>query len=370
MSIHINKKRKQYFICYHAVDDATGKMKTFSVTNSKWTLDRGIKYMKSIEQEVIIEDKKKRKLKLSKGNNVILDELINMYDRTLNSQFKLQTCDNKRYIINKYIRTSFRVEKALNEAFTIYTVDKFYCDINSTGLGHKRRNEIFKLTRDLLSYACDRDYMSYEYVSKLKNLIKNVKGVKKPREKLMFWTNEEWDTFIKSFDDDDKFKMLFEVDYKCALRFGEVLALKWNDFDLKNKTLMIDESLDHHGNVGTPKNESSHATVSLSQKLCDMLVQYKKDTCGNDDDFIFFADKRTSRTTVVRVMKEHIEKSGVPTISFHGLRHSCASRMISAGCSVLLVSKHLRHSSTQETLNTYAHLFPKDTEGLMEKVFD
>ena len=88
-----------------------------------------------------------------------------------------------------------------------------------------------------------------------------------------------------------------------------------------------------------------------------------------DDDYMFFADKRTSRTTIRRVMDEHIKLANVPHIKFHGLRHSCASRMINAGCSVLLVSKHLRHASTQQTLDTYSHLFPNETIGLMDKIF-
>ena len=37
--------------------------------------------------------------------------------------------------------------------------------------------------------------------------------------------------------------------------------------------------------------------------------------------------------------------------------------------SVLLVSKHLRHASTQQTLDTYSHLFPNETIGLMDKIF-
>ncbi len=64
-------------------------------------------------------------------------------------------------------------------------------------------------------------------------------------------------------------------------------------------------------------------------------------------------------------MNEHIAMSGVIVIPPHGLRHSCASRMINMGLSPLIVSKHLRHSSVKETLDTYSHIFPSETIGVM-----
>lgn len=369
MSIHINKARKQYFICYKNFDEVDGKYKTITITNSKWTLDKGLKYMKSIEQEVVLEDKRKRKLRLSKGKDLTLEDLINLYDKTLEQSFKNQSCYNKRLIISKYIVKLFPIEKDLNSAFTIQSIERFKSKILECNLGHKRVNEIYKLVKDLFDYATERDYMTYELANKFKAILKNVKAKGKVKEKLCFWTNEEWDKFINSFDEKDKFKMLFEVDYKCALRLGELLALRWNDFDSDKKTILVDESYDNLGNLTTPKNDSSCATVSLSSDLVEKLQHFKEETCGSDDDFIFFPDRHTSRTTIRRVMEKHIAISGVPYIKFHGLRHSCASRMINAGCSPLLVSKHLRHSSTQQTLDTYSHLFPNETIGLMDKIF-
>ena len=103
--------------------------------------------------------------------------------------------------------------------------------------------------------------------------------------------------------------------------------------------------------------------------MVDELLWLKRETAADDGDLMFFADRGTSRTTVRRVMDAHAEKAGIPHIKFHGLRHSCASRMIHAGCSPLIVSKHLRHSSVKETLDTYSHIFPNETVGLMDKVF-
>ena len=104
-------------------------------------------------------------------------------------------------------------------------------------------------------------------------------------------------------------------------------------------------------------------------EFCDRLLQYKFDLAASDNDFMFFGEKHVSRTNVRKIMSKHIELSGVPYIKFHGLRHSCASRMINAGVSPLIVSKHLRHSSVKETLDTYSHIFPNETVGIIDKIF-
>ena len=84
---------------------------------------------------------------------------------------------------------------------------------------------------------------------------------------------------------------------------------------------------------------------------------------------IFFKDKKINRYEVDKVFKKHTELAKLTPIHFHGLRHSMASLMINKGFNVLLVSKHLRHANTQQTLNTYSHLFPKITQDYMEQVF-
>lgn len=368
MSVHVNKARKQYFICYKTTDEA-GKQKTISVYNRDWTLAKGKKYVKSIEQAVVEDDIRKRKLRLRKGDTCILRDLLDDVEADWSLRFKRQTSYHKTHIAEKYIFGMFPVEKTITEVFTIANVEEFRKKVADTGLSQDWMNKIFGVLREVLSFSSDRDYLPYETSMKLSNILKPIVGRKEMAPKLMFWTNDEWDRFIASFDDDDRFKVLFELTYCAGLRFGEVLALKWEDFLPESKTISVNKSSDNSGIISSTKNTSSNATVTIPETMIERLSKFRCDYAANDGDFIFFANHRTSRTTVRRVMKEHIDKSGVPFIKFHGLRHSCASRMIHAGISPLIVSKHLRHSSVKETLDTYSHLFPNDTVGVIDKVF-
>ena len=120
--------------------------------------------------------------------------------------------------------------------------------------------------------------------------------------------------------------------------------------------------------------DSTAAPVCILAPISTWVVtvmSYIRDSEGfeslNISEFVFFI-KHTSRTTARRILNEHIKISEVKKIKFHGLRHSMASRMINKGCNPLIVSKHLRHSSTQQTLDTYSHLFPNITNGIMDKI--
>lgn len=371
MSICTDKKNRKYYISYQ-IKMPNGTYKTFNIRNKNWTLAIGKKYMKSIEAEEIEKDYKKRKIIIHEGNSVSLNHLIDMYFIENEIQFKPQTLYNKKIIINKYIKPYFNVKENLEKSFTLSKIESFKQSIiTEKEISTDRKNKIFNIFKELLEYAIDHEYISYEIYRKLTKVLKKIRIIhKKKEDKLLFWTNEQWDLFYATFEEDDKWRLLFKVTYYGALRIGELLALKWKCFDANKGTIYIHESIDSLGNSMSTKTMSSDAIVQLPKTLVDELKKFKEENIFEDNDYVFFGTKRTSRTTIRRIMKEHIDKSGVPFIKFHGLRHSCASRLINAGISPLLVSKHLRHSSTQETLDTYSHLFPSATIGFIDSVFE
>lgn len=106
--------------------------------------------------------------------------------------------------------------------------------------------------------------------------------------------------------------------------------------------------------------QSDERSLPLPIGLSSRLDEYQKGFAAAPGEPMFFADGRTSRATVMRMIKVH-EASGGPFIRFHGLRHSYATHLIDISMSPLIVSKHLRHSSAKETLDAYSHVFPNET---------
>jgi len=60
-----------------------------------------------------------------------------------------------------------------------------------------------------------------------------------------------------------------------------------------------------------------------------------------------------------KIKKEQKAELLLKEISFHGLRHTSASLLISKGQDVVTVSKRLGHSNSGTTLKIYAHAFEK-----------
>ncbi len=73
-----------------------------------------------------------------------------------------------------------------------------------------------------------------------------------------------------------------------------------------------------------------------------------------------------------RVLFNHfmsvIEKTGLPKIRFHDLRHTAATFMFKQGVHPKVVQERLGHSSIIQTLDTYSHVIPSMQENISNKI--
>jgi integrase len=53
-----------------------------------------------------------------------------------------------------------------------------------------------------------------------------------------------------------------------------------------------------------------------------------------------------------------VKASGLPRITFHGMRHTHATILLAKGLPVKVVSERLGHATVQITLDTYGHVMP------------
>lgn len=83
---------------------------------------------------------------------------------------------------------------------------------------------------------------------------------------------------------------------------------------------------------------------------------------SNPNNFVFLARSRgaVSPETVNHLLRK-VYQAGIISkpITFHGLRHTHASYLISSGISTHYISERLGHKNTIVTETTYAHLFKK-----------
>lgn len=371
MAIVEDKSRGKYYISYHIVYP-NGDKKTVNIKRKEWSFSKvGKRYMKSIEASEIEKDKAKRLNAFSIGGRTVqFASLCSEYVREQERTLKRGTSYAKSHIVTKYILPSFRVEAPITAAMTPETCRRFKESVWEKDVTSEHKGRIIRIMREVVAFAADNDLITYEDARKMEKLLTSPRASIQEKPQHEFWTPEEYQAFRDTFKgDDEKWGVAFDVIYYGALRLGEALALKWKWVDFSKNSIFINEALDLTGAVTTTKNSASRASVSLPTAVMDELSWLKGALCASEEDYVIFG-KKTSRTSLRRKMDAHIKEAGVKKIRVHDLRHSMASRLINMGVNPLIVSKHLRHSSTQQTLDTYSHLFPNITDGIMDQVMN
>ena len=103
------------------------------------------------------------------------------------------------------------------------------------------------------------------------NPCKKVKKMgKSDANKLEFWTKDEYDKFIATIKEDDRYYTLFEILFWTGCRVGELLALTVDDIDFVNNQIHISKTyyrMNREDVITTPKTEQSIRTVDIPEFL-------------------------------------------------------------------------------------------------------
>jgi integrase len=162
-------------------------------------------------------------------------------------------------------------------------------------------------------------------------------------------------------------------------RRGELLAVAWSHIDLDGARVRIERSVEQTrkedgGSVlrlKTPKTKAGRRTLSLPASAVTVLRQHKVAQMQlrlqlglgklPDDAFVFCRPDGSiyPPNDLSRDWARACKALGLPRVSFHALRHTHASALISSGMDVVAISKRLGHKSPTTTLRIYAHLFAR-----------
>lgn len=147
-----------------------------------------------------------------------------------------------------------------------------------------------------------------------------------------------------------------------GMRIGEVCALKWEDVDFAQKTVIVKHTVGRIYNCelkstervhSSPKTKNSCREIPISKQLFQALKMVRKQSqspyvVGTSTQS---KDPRSYRDFFARLLK----RLNIPHIVFHGLRHTFATRCIESQCDYKTVSAILGHSNIATTLNLYVH---------------
>ena len=149
-----------------------------------------------------------------------------------------------------------------------------------------------------------------------------------------------------------------------GLRRGEICDLRWEAVDLEAGFLTVQETEDFETKTGTEER------VPIVQRAEDVLRRKMDDRESDDPSERVFKGVGGGPLNghyVTERFRHYRKKADLPEeISFHSLRHTCASLLIMEGVSPRTVQAMLRHSRIEVTMK-YAHLAPERFKNQIEE---
>ena len=193
---------------------------------------------------------------------------------------------------------------------------------------------------------------------------------------------KESDKFMQ-VDDLSKLKQLVidELDFKktgkyiiltgilTGARYSEIVGLTWDDIDFTNKKINIDKTWDYKFYTGfnPTKTKASIRTVDVTDELLNPLRHLKTEQAehflkiGYRDEYnlVFRNNRREipSNSAANKLLKSLENRLNFnQSYTFHSLRHSHVSYLLSKGVDIFYISKRIGHSDVTTTEKVYSHL--------------
>lgn len=193
------------------------------------------------------------------------------------------------------------------------------------------------------------------------------------RERVMeaVWTVEDVHRFL-TYVADDRLAALYRVAIVTGLRRGELVGLRWLDIDLVAGAIRVVQQVVQLGtqlHLGRPKTRSGERLVAVDLTTVALLEAHRErqrreqeawGSAWHQTGHVFtYQDGHVLQPDyVTHKFRRDARRAGLPSIRFHGLRHTSASLALAAGVPMKVVSDRLGHSTTTITADLYSHVLP------------
>ncbi len=211
---------------------------------------------------------------------------------------------------------------------------------------------VLAIIRQIYNYANDHHFYSGD------NPSTKVKRPKFDNRRSGFFSEEQASLLLKNLSSrsSDLHDMSL-LSLRCGLRAGEISGLTWQDISIERETITIRD----------PKNNRNRIVPMMTADVTDIFKKRKENSTNN----LVFPDRNgKKRETVSNLFERAIKELGFndgvedrrQKLTFHSLRHTCASWLVMKGVPLYTVKEILGHRSITMT-ERYSHLTPDAFEG-------
>jgi integrase len=369
-----NGETRYLFQTYLGIDPITNK--------ERRTTRRGFKTMKEAKQAErnLLLDVEENGLPSNQSDgfqNPTFEELAQLWLENYKTTVKSSTFENVRSKVEKMTKKHFKELKL--KKITVAYCQRVVIELSKSYVLY---NHYLSVINRIFKYAVLMDILDsnpFDKVIKPKS--------KQTQRKGNFLTKEELKEFLKLAQTATLsyfFPLVHLMSY-TGLRQGEALALKWSDIDFENKKITVNKTaarIKEKQILQTPKTKNSKRVISIDPTTLSILKSWKKDQIKiyfkngkhfeGDENFIF-TNQRADWVHIhnfIPYFKRFIADHKLKPITPHGLRHTHASLLFSAGVEPKNISDRLGHSTVQITLDLYTHISEEQRTDTVDKLLE
>lgn len=223
------------------------------------------------------------------------------------------------------------------------------------------------------------DKNKIDIIRKRHSLLCNIKPRKKSVKKEL--RESEFKNFLQKLAlfYGRKFELLAMIQYYCALRISEVVALHYKDFFLDYNNpymsyIKIERSVVYtHSTkeISYIQDGFKNGDIKIIPIFPELFVYLKNYIEDYKDNFLFIEDNQIPRyNTIKYAYNLSFKRAGLHYQGTHILRHGGCSRVFNLSGGNIVVASQLLGNSEQETIKTYAHSYKNTLQALNNTFFN
>lgn len=202
------------------------------------------------------------------------------------------------------------------------------------------------------------------------------------RKEMNYLNKEEVQRFLAEVEGEWPHECLYTLAIATGMRRSELMGLRWSDIDLDEGKIKVVRQLRMGEGwtfeFGELKTDSSIREIAINEDTIKVLKKHRQEQLQRklrakewEYDNLVLTDKdgiHLKPSFWKKHIRRTLDRADCKRVTLHELRHTCATILLSEGVQPKIVQEILGHASISTTLDTYAHVIPKQQQESAEKM--